>query len=338
MGKISLFKKDLKVSTKRTIVFAALYALFFIVANVLIALGIIDSYISQILVRIGINIILAVSLNIVVGYLGQLPLGHAGFMAVGAYAGAIFLRALPSNVANNMLFPAIIIGGVTAAIFGIIIGLPALRLRGDYLAIITLGFGEIIRILIINIDSVIGFDLTYGAASLKNIPKINTFLSTFICVALVCILITTLMRSRHGRAILAVRDNEIAAESCGINIMFYKMLGFTISAFFAGVAGALYATTFGILTPSSFGFMKSIEILVMVVFGGIGSMIGSVISASALTALPQLLSGFEKYNMLLYSLILIIVMVFGNSPKFANLRTKIKAVFKRSQKGGEKVE
>lgn len=336
MGKLSLFKKDLSRSAKRTVVFSALFALFFIVANVLISLGVIDSYISQILVRIGINIILAVSLNIVVGYLGQLPLGHAGFMAVGAYAGAIFLRALPEDTAKSMLVPAVIIGGVVAALFGMIIGLPALRLRGDYLAIITLGFGEIIRILIINIDSVLGFDLTYGAASLKNIPKINTFFSTFICVAIVCVLITTLMRSRHGRAILAIRDNEIAAESCGINIMFYKTLGFTLSAFFAGVAGALYATTFGILTPSSFGFMKSIEILVMVVFGGIGSMVGSVVSATVLTALPQFLSGFEKYNMLLYSLVLIIVMVFGNSPKFANLRTKFKNIFKKRIKGRRK--
>jgi branched-chain amino acid transport system permease protein len=197
-----------------------------------------------------------------------------------------------------------------AAVFGFIIGIPALRLRGDYLAIITLGFGEIIRVILLNVDSVLGFNFTYGAASLKNIPKTTTFLGTFICVFIVCYVIHTTMKSRHGRAVLSIRENEIAAESCGINTTYYKTMAFVMSAFFAGVAGSLYAGYLGILNPANFGFMKSIEILVMVVLGGMGSMIGSVISATVLTALPELLRAFDEYRMVAYSLLLIIVMIF----------------------------
>jgi branched-chain amino acid transport system permease protein len=259
---------------------------------------------------IGINIILAVSLNLATGYLGQLPLGHAGFMSVGAYASAIFMKsaaALPLFVSLPL---SLIIGGIVAGVFGFIIGIPALRLKGDYLAIITLGFGEIIRVVITNIDSVLGFGFTYGAASLKSIPKTTTFLDTFIVVALVCFIIHAMMKSRHGRAVLSIRENEIAAESCGIKTTYYKTMAFVMSAFFAGVAGSLYAGYVGLLNPSTFGFMKSIEILVMVVLGGMGSMIGSVISATVLTALPEFLRAFSDYRMVAYSLLLILVMIF----------------------------
>ena len=166
---------------------------------------------------------------------------------------------------------------------------------------------------LLNIDSVLGFKLTYGAASLKSIPKETNFLNTFICVGIVCLLIHTMMKSRHGRAILSIRENEIAAESCGINVTYYKVLGFAASAVFAGLAGALYAGYLGILNPSSFGFMKSIEILVMVVLGGMGSMVGSVLSATVLTAVPELLRAFSEYRMILYSLLLITVMIFKPS-------------------------
>lgn len=323
-----IFKKFRKLPLwARALLIGGLYAVFLILGQALISGGMITRYISGILVLIGINIILTVSLNIATGYLGQLPLGHAGFMAVGAYTSAIFLRSLPENL-TTALFPlALLLGGLVAALFGIIIGIPALRLKGDYLAIITLGFGEIIRVVLTNIDSVIGRDFTYGAKSLKNIPKVTTFFSTFLCVGIVCLLIYTLIRSRHGRAILAVRDNQIAAESCGIHVTFYKTLGFTVSAFFAGVAGSLYASYLGILNPGSFGFMKSIEILVMVVFGGMGSMVGSVISATALTALPEALRQFSDYRMLVYSLLLIIIMIFNNSPKFLPMKMKIKSFF-----------
>lgn len=288
---------------------AVLFVLFLLGGNALIASGFIGNYYAKIIVLIGINIILAVSLNVATGYLGQLPLGHAGFMAIGAYASAIFMTrsGLPADIA----FPiGILLGGLVAGVFGILIGIPALRLKGDYLAIITLGFGEIIRVVLLNIDSVLGFKLTYGAASLKSIPKTTTFLNTFLCVGIVCFLIHTLMKSRHGRAILSVRENEIAADSCGINLTYYKTLGFTVSAVFAGVAGALYASYLGILNPSGFGFMKSIEILVMVVLGGMGSMIGSVVSATVLTAVPELLRAFSQYRMIVYSLLLIVVMIF----------------------------
>lgn len=296
----------------RYLVNAALFALLLFGGNALIEGGTISNYYAKVIVLIGINIILAVSLNVATGYLGQLPLGHAGFMAVGAYTSAIFMTriSLPPDIA----FPiAIVLGGVVAGIFGILIGIPALRLKGDYLAIITLGFGEIIRVVLLNIDGVLGFKLTYGAASLKSIPKTTTFFNTFLIVGIVCFLIHTLMKSRHGRAILAVRENEIAADSVGINLTYYKTLGFTVSAVFAGVAGALYAGYLGILNPSGFGFMKSIEILVMVVLGGMGSMIGSVISATVLTAVPELLRAFSEYRMLVYSLLLIVVMIFKPS-------------------------
>lgn len=296
----------------RYMINSALFALFLLAGNAMIRDGVISNYYSKIIVLIGINVILTVSLNVATGYLGQLPLGHAGFMAVGAYASAIFLTR--SSVPIEIAFPiGIILGGVAAGLFGVLIGMPALRLKGDYLAIITLGFGEIIRVVLLNIDSVLGFKLTYGAAGLKSIPKATGFLNTFLCVGVVCFLIHTFMKSRHGRAVLSVRENEIAADSVGINLTYYKTLGFTVSAAFAGVAGALYAGYLGILTPSSFGFMKSIEILVMVVLGGMGSMLGSVVSAVVLTAVPELLRAFSDYRMIVYSLLLIIVMLFKPS-------------------------
>ena len=289
-----------------------LFGLFLLLGVGLTSGHIISNYFTKVLMLIGINIILTVSLNIATGYLGQLPLGHAGFMAVGAYASAIFMTR--SGLDPSVSFPiGLLLGAVTAGIVGILIGMPALRLKGDCLAIITLGFGEIIRVVLLNIDSVLGFKFTYGAASLKNIPKSTTFFNTFLCVGIVCFLIHTMMKSRHGRAILSIRENEIAAESCGINLTYYKVLGFAASAFFAGLAGALYASYLGILNPSSFGFMKSIEILVMVVLGGMGSMVGSVLSATVLTAIPELLRAFSEYRMIVYSMLLITVMIFKPS-------------------------
>ncbi|MEA5047871.1 MAG: branched-chain amino acid ABC transporter permease [Eubacteriales bacterium] len=291
---------------------AVLFALFLLLGVTLTKQHIISNYFTKVLMLIGINIILTVSLNISTGYLGQLPLGHAGFMAVGAYTSAIFMTR--SGLDAAISFPiGLLLGALMAGVVGILIGIPALRLKGDYLAIITLGFGEIIRVVLLNIDSVLGFKFTYGAASLKSIPKSTTFFNTFLCVGIVCFLIHTLMKSRHGRAILSIRENEIAAESCGINLTYYKVLGFAASAFFAGLAGALYASYLGILNPSSFGFMKSIEILVMVVLGGMGSMVGSVLSATVLTAIPELLRAFSEYRMIVYSMLLITVMIFKPS-------------------------
>lgn len=302
--------KDIPTLVKY-IINLALFIIFLVVVDSLISS---KGYYTKVIMLIGINIILAVSLNLATGYLGQLPLGHAGFMAAGAYSSAIFMKAVSSALPMAAALPlGLLIGGIVAGIFGFIIGIPALRLRGDYLAIITLGFGEIIRVILLNIDSVLGFKLTYGAASLKNIPKTTTFIGTFICVFIVCYVIHTMMKSRHGRAVLSIRENEIAAESCGIKTTYYKTMAFVMSAFFAGVAGSLYAGYLGILNPANFGFMKSIEILVMVVLGGMGSMIGSVISATVLTALPELLRAFADYRMVAYSLLLIAVMIFKPS-------------------------
>ena len=293
-------------------------ALWFLLTS-LISAGVISNYWSGILIMVGINIILAVSLNIATGYLGQLPLGHAGFMAVGAYAGGIFMKAVPVQElikAGNMaaatpyILLALLISAIVAGIFGILIGIPALRLRGDYLAIITLGFGEIIRVVLTNIDSVLGFDFTYGAAGLKRIPKFATFTLVYICVVVSCFIIHTIMKSRHGRAILSIREDEIASESVGIRTTYYKTFAFVLSAMLAGIAGCLYAGYLGSLYPSTFKFMKSIEILVMVVLGGMGSMLGSVISATVLTVLPELLRSFSDYRMVVYSLALVIMMIF----------------------------
>lgn len=301
----------------------ALVALFLVVGELMISGGVVSRYQTGVLEQVGVYIIMAVSLNVATGYLGQLPLGHAGFMSVGGYACAIFImRMMPafgltmmdmstSNPAAILLFVlGLLFGGLVAAICGVIIGIPALRLKGDYLAIITLGFAEIIRVVMLNIDSVLGFELTGGAKGLTGIPSYTNFLRTFIVVAIVCFLIHTMMKSRHGRAILAIRDNEIAAEASGVNTTYYKTLAFVVSAFFAGVAGGLYAGCIGVMAPSKFGFMKSIEILVMVVLGGMGSMLGSVISATVLTILPEVLRAFADYRMLVYAVVLIVVMIF----------------------------
>lgn len=263
---------------------------------------------KAVVIQCGIYSMLAVSLNICTGYLGQLPLGHAGFMAVGAYASALFWKATAAWPTPVAVVVGLIVAGVVAAIFGVIIGIPALRLKGDYLAIITLGFGEIIRIAIINLEGITG-----GTPGLLNIPKYSNFPVTFICLVLCCTVIHMVMKSRHGRAILAIRDNEIAAECCGLNLTYYKVFAFALSAFFAGVAGAVYAGFQGSLFPKSFDFMASINILVMVVLGGMGSMTGSVIAATVLTALPSLMQALSNYRMVIYSLLLIVVMIFKPS-------------------------
>ena len=286
---------------------AVLLGGFLVLGNSLLSSGTVNRAQSSVILQIGIYILLAVSLNVATGYLGQLPLGHAGFMAVGAYTAALIWKNLPGKNLGVVVL-GLIAGGVLAAVTGVIIGIPALRLKGDYLAIVTLGFGEIIRVLIINLPSITG-----GTPGLMGIPKHSSFLVVYVTVILSCALIHTMMKSRHGRAILAIRENEIAAESSGVNTTFYKVLAFSVSAFFAGVAGGLYAGYTGILTPGNFNFMTSINILVMVVLGGLGSMAGSVIAAAILTALPLALQSFNKYRMVIYALLLIVVMIFKPS-------------------------
>jgi len=282
----------------------ALIAVFLVVGHFIVSSGVFSGAQNSIILQIGIFAILAVSLNVATGYLGQLPLGHAGFMAVGAYAGALFWRATPISGTPDII-AGIILAGIVAAVFGVIIGIPALRLRGDYLAIITLGFGEIIRVTIRNLP-----DITGGTPGLLGIPRYSNFFIIYLCLVLTCVIIHMIMKSRHGRAILSIRENEIAAESCGIKTTYYKVMAFSMSAFFAGVAGALQAGTLGILVPGMFDFMQSINILVIVVLGGMGSMMGSIIAAAILTSMPLLLQDFNEYRLIIYALLLIIVMIF----------------------------
>ena len=290
----------------------ALLVALLVGGNLVMSSGLTSRAQNSVILQVGIYVILAVSLNIATGYLGQLPLGHAGFMAVGAYAGAIFWKGAGAGLPESVsLVLGLVVAGLVAAVFGVIIGIPALRLKGDYLAIITLGFGEIIRVCIINLP-----DLTGGTPGLMGIPKYSTFTVVYIAVILTCVLIHMMMKSRHGRAILSIRENEIAAEACGIHVTYYKVLAFAVSAFFAGIAGALYAGFQGLLVPGSFNFMASINILVMVVLGGMGSMIGAIIAAAVLTALPIALQAFNTYRMVIYSVLLIATMIFKPSGLF----------------------
>ena len=287
----------------------ALIVLLYAVLMTVEGSGIIKKYYMLLLIPVGYNIILTASLNLSAGFLGQLPLGHAGFMSIGAYTAA--LVTLHMQAPAIIEFPlALMCGGLVAAIFGVLVGLPVLRLNGDYLAIITLGFGEIIRVIILNLE------FTGGAFGLKGMPKYTNISTVFICVVVTLFIINTLIKSRHGRAILSIREDEIASAASGINVTRYKVLAFSVSAFFAGIAGGLYAHYLGILDPATFGFNYSIEILVMVVLGGMGSLMGSVVSAGVLTILPEMLRGFDSYRMIMYSLLLIVVMIFKPSGLF----------------------
>ena len=313
------------MKNKKNIVLALIAVIIYVVIFSLAQFGVLSRHTQSLLVPIGVNIILAVSLNLTVGFLGELTLGHAGFMSVGAYAGCLF--TMYCNLPVWIEFPlALIIGGLVAAIFGVIIGIPALRLNGDYLAIVTLAFGEIIRSVLNNVK------FTGGAGGLKGIDKTSNFTIAYILVILTLIVITNVVRSRHGRAIMAIRDNIIAAQSVGINIVYYKLVAFVGAAFFAGVAGVLYGHNLGILKPSTFDFNKSIEILVIVVLGGMGNITGSVIAAIIITLLPEVLRDLADYRMLIYSIALIVMMLFSSNPTLVEFRKKI---FK-TKKGGNK--
>ncbi len=282
--------------------------------------GILSNYIKGILMVCCISIIMACSLNITVGYLGQIALGGCGFMAIGAYTAAMITKAMEaggiligSGVADILRFLiAIIIGGIVAAIFGLLVGIPALRLRGDYLAIITLGFGEIIRVIIQNLKFLGGKGFAEGQAgqALIGINRISNLYVVFWVMVVTVALLYTFIRSKYGRAINAIRNDDIAASASGLNITFYKVLAFTVSAFFAGIAGGIFAHYIGSLNAATFGWLKSTEYVIMVVFGGMGSLTGSVIAAVLLSALPEVLREFSNYRMLIYSVALILIIIF----------------------------
>ncbi|MEA4875347.1 branched-chain amino acid ABC transporter permease [Anaerorhabdus sp.] len=288
--------------------------------------GIINRYYSGILLSTCINIILVVSLNVTTGFLGQLTLGHAGFMAVGAYTSAYLTKVVFVSLPPLLSFSiALVCGGVMALVFGIIIGFPTLRLRGDYLAIITLAFGEVIRTILLNLNFV------GGAKGFAGIPRYSTFAWAYFLAAATVIIVVMLVNSRHGRAIISVREDEIAAEASGINTSYYKILAFIFAAFFAGVAGGLYAHYMGIIEPKTFTFNKSIEILVMVVLGGMGNIKGAIISAIVLTVLPELLRSVANYRTLIYALVLILMMLAKNNATVMMYINKVKNKLSRKE-------
>ena len=258
-----------------------------------------NRYYMGIAIDVGINIILAVSLNLINGHTGQFSLGHAGFMAVGGY----FAAKITLLYGAALFFPALIVGGVIAALAGLAVGAPSLRLRGDYLAIVTLGFGEIIRVIFQTSEF-------FGAATgLTGIAKLTTFGWSWGLAAVTVYVVACLVNSTYGRGFIAVHDDEIAASAMGINPVRYKVTAFVIGAFFAGIAGGLYAHQKAVISPSGFDFVKSIEIVVMVILGGMGRTVGVILAAIILTILPELLRGVAEYRMIIYSLLIIGLML-----------------------------
>src|SRR5476649_1749788 len=290
-----------------------------LLAALLLAFGVshysdhIDPYYLDVLTGIGINVILAVSLNLVNGYTGQFSLGHAGFMSVGAYtSAAITLIAGPKLLGedggtalqqNALFLGALITGGLSAAFAGLLVGVPSLRLKGDYLALVTLGFGEIIRVIFQNVE-VLG-----GALGLNGIPAYTTIFWVLAFVALSVFVVTCLVHSTYGRGFLATHDDEVASEAVGLDTTRYKIVAFVVGAFFAGIAGGLYGHFKLTITPTGFSFDKSIEIVVMVILGGMGNTIGVILAAILLTLLPEVLRPIAEYRMILYSFLLIVLMI-----------------------------
>lgn len=338
--------KKMNKKTKSNLITYGIVITAFVIMQVLIGTGSISSMLEGLMVPLCIYVILAVSLNLVVGILGELSLGHAGFMCVGAFSSAFFSKCMTDVIENGALrfFLAMIIGIAVAAVFGVLIGIPVLRLKGDYLAIVTLAFGEIIKnlvnVLYIGRDAngfhfstkdVMGLDmapdgevLVKGPQGITGTPKDATFLIGFIMILITLFIVINLINSRDGRAIMAIRDNRIAAESIGINITKYKLMAFTISAALAGSAGVLYAHNLSTLTANTnnFGYNQSIMILVFVVLGGIGNIRGSIIAAVVLTLLPEMLRGLSDYRMLIYAVVLIAMMLFNWAPKAIEWREK----------------
>ena len=348
-------KKNMNKTTKNNFITYGMVIAIFVVVQILSSTGNLSRLLTGLLVPLCVYTIAAISLNLVVGFSGELSLGHAGFMCVGAYSSALF-----SHLAADALPPvprfilAILIGAAVAGVFGILIGIPVLRLRGDYLAIVTLAFGEIIKnvinVLYIAKDengfhfaisdgnkielSEDGIWLINGAKGIAKIPHLSSFTAGVIMILVILFIVYNFVNSRTGRAVMAIRDNRIAAESVGINITKFKLMAFTISAAIAGAGGVLYAHNLSTVTatPTNFGYNMSIMILVFVVLGGMGSFRGSIIAAVILTLLPEVLRGLKDYRMLIYSIVLIVMMLFNWAPKCIEMRQRIAAKFKKPAK------
>ena len=317
---------------------------FWIVIQVLTASGSLSNQLKGLLVPLCVYVILAVSLNLTVGISGELSLGHAGFMCLGAFSGAFFSKLMAESIASDTLrlVIAILIGAAVAAFFGILIGIPVLRLRGDYLAIVTLSFGEIIKnvlnVLYVGADANgihvamskkalnlldEGQVIIEGAKGIARTPRASNFNIGIVLVLITLFIVLNLIHSRTGRAIMAIRDNRIAAESVGINITKYKLMAFTISASLAGVGGVLYAHNYASLAGGTFDYNMSILILVYVVLGGIGNIRGSMIAAVVLTALPELLRGCSNSRMRIYAIVLLAMMLFTSAPSAIAFRERL---------------
>ena len=343
---------------KGNMVTYAMVIIAFIVVQIMVSTGNISSLLKGLLVPLCVYVVLAVSLNLVVGISGELSLGHAGFMCVGAFASAFFSKCMQETISVSGLrfCLALLVGAAAAAVFGVLIGIPVLRLKGDYLAIVTLAFGEIIKnvmnVFYVGIDSngihfsmkdqfsmgmePTGTMINNGPQGITGAPKDSTFIAGIILILVTLFIVLNLIDSRDGRAIKAIRDNRIAAESVGINITKYKLMAFTISAALAGAAGALYAHNLATLQAKKFDYNLSIMALVFVVLGGIGNIRGYVIAAVLLTLLPELLRGLSDYRMLIYAIVLIVMMLFNWAPKALEWRERyLGRFFKKAVKEGK---
>ncbi len=352
-------KKTIRPVTKKNLITYVIVIAVFTLFQTLSATGNLKYAHKALLVPVCTSIIMAVSLNLVVGVLGELSLGHAGFMCVGAYSGSFFSVLMEDVITIDWLrfTLAFVVAAVCASIAGILIGIPVLRLKGDYLAIVTLAFGEIIKTVVnalyigkdadgfhVAMDSsnlnlaADGQIILKGPQGITGTPKDSSFVVGFILIMITLFIVTNLMDSRTGRAIMSIRDNRIAAESVGIDITKYKLMVFTISAAIAGCAGVLYSHNISTLTAttSNFGYNMSILVLVYVVLGGLGNIRGSIISATILYALPELLRGFSEYRMLIYAIILIVMMIVNNGTYFVKLKEKISYNFSSKMKKNTK--
>ncbi len=348
--------KNMKKSTKSNLVTLSIVVGFYIFIQILGGVGLLTNSFSGQLVPICAYVILAVSLNLTVGILGELSLGHAGFMSVGAFSGTLVYVVLHETAPQPLaMLLAFVVGGVVAGLFGFLVGIPVLRLSGDYLAIVTLAFGEIVKNVMnacyLGVDShglhfslkdsaslnleADGKVLINGAMGITGIKKASTFTIGIVLVIITLLVILNLVNSRAGRAIKAIRDNEIAARSVGVPITKYKLMAFVTSAVFAGVAGVLYALNYSSLVAKKFDYNTSILILVFVVLGGIGNLRGSVIAAAVLTVLPELLRSMNDYRMLIYAIVLIVVMIFNQSPEMIALRKRLTARFRKEDSEGK---
>ena len=346
----------MKKTTKQNILLFGFVIAFWALIEILRATGHLSSKVNGLLIPVCAYMIMAISLNLVVGFLGELSLGHAAFMSAGAFAGIFFYTtagaALPQWLAITIAF---VIGGIAAGILGIIVGVPVLRLSGDYLAIVTLASGEILK----NVLSALyvgqdseglhislkdqfslgmkpdGKMLVKGAMGINGITKASNFTVGIVLIIITLIFIVNLMNSRTGRAITAIRDDEIAARAAGLNLTRFKLTAFVSAAVFAGFAGVLYALNYSSLVADKFDYNLSINVLVMVVLGGIGNIFGSMVAAIILTILPELLRGFSQYRMFIYSIVLIVMMLFNQASAFVAWRQRMMVKLRGGRKGTE---